>query len=363
MADTVRRLDWQNVGLAVAVVVALIAVGMYDVQQVTRSYSCPEKPEGNSVCIQFFTDLPGEGKRLVTSLPHKWLAFNGTGTTLAALLDRERVQYGVAIPSIANMPAGRVASQQGDRWVLLDGEWTIRVTNRDENVPLSRIDTYQLQDGDRVQLTFTRRRVGRVPLPPAPPFIDYVSRDAQRNGKDSLVSCVDNSAMHEWGGGYRFGNAEIPAYPRSPPVCGAHLHVFPPGDTHQLPGTPEAYILDDPILLVPIQLHLLGHGFTLVQYRPDKVSAGTVARLADWVRAHRFVYLAPYPNMTVPITLTRWGMSARLQRFNRTVLERFQQAPYGVLPPMHGEPTYFHTTPHIQRQNAANTVDTRSGGD
>lgn len=44
--------------------------------------------------------------------------------------------------------------------------------------------------------------------------------------------------------------------------------------------------------------------------------------------------------MDKPIALTRWGMKATLQEYNRTMLERFQQAPFPITPPM-GSPPYL----------------------
>lgn len=344
-----KKIDWTNVAIALAVAILVAAAMFFQIRRLARE-ECPGLKK-DQVCITFLASTPETSGDILVGKSGA-TGFKGKNTTLAKLLNDKNIQYSRKdIKSIANMPEGTVAVQEDGKLSFREGDWTIKLESG-KKLSLSEIDSHTLKSGEKVKAVYRRKEIRRTRLPEKPGFIKYISRSAERNSKGSLTSCLDRGELHEFGGGFRFGTAEMPDYPLNPPVCGAHVHIFPPGDKHKLPANRSAYILEDSIKPLPAELHILGHGMTILHYNPEITDKETVRKLENWTLNHRFVYMTPYQNTNASITITRWGMTANMEEFNRRKLERFQQAPYGISPPMQGEPTFFHTVPHYQNKLA-----------
>lgn len=323
-----KRVQWTRVAVAGAVLVAVVGFGIY---------ALPD--HAGSVTTSIFVETP-EGTTDIGKVLPRTLTLSRQNQTVGRVLEENGVSHGQN--EVADIFNGQVAVQTEEDWAFVKQHWNITVTNRNTTIPLTELDDLVVRDGDRLRFTYHRRVTGRTPLPNTPDFITVVSRDAARNGqgRTDYISCVNNKALHDWEKRFQKGRADTPDYPFNPPVCGAHLHQFPGTGEHNIPHERGAYIRDEPITPIPSQLHILGHGMTIIQYHPDQVDRETVQQLEEWTREHPFVFVAPYPDIDRPIVLTRWGMTATLQEFNRTKLEQFQQAPFNIIPPM-GSPTYL----------------------
>lgn len=276
------------------------------------------------------------------------LAVDASTNTLADVFEQRNVHYGPE--DIQDIFEGIFAVQQKGEWVLLRNEWRIRAADRDGQFSLDEMDSLEVDDGDEIELVYHRAETDREPQPDAPDVTEYVPPDASRNGggDDDYLSCESNQAIHDWAQDYQAGRTDRPDYPNAPPVCGGHVHEFPPRYEHQLPHDQELFLLEETIEPVEAIPHILGHGMTLVSYHPDDVESATQQRLEDWTGSQPFVYLEPNNQIAAPIVLTRWGMRAAVNEFEREQFDRFKAAPFTTLPPMHGSLQYYHTLPHLR---------------
>lgn len=263
--------------------------------------------------------------------------------TLGDLLQHQSIHYGPN--DVKDIFNGVFAEQHKDQQVLIESDWRIENINRQEVRPLSGIDNYKLHTGDDIRLVYERQVLAQKPLPEFPDFITYVSENDERNGvgENDYLSCINNAAIHDWLRHHQQGIVDVPDYPHNPPVCGSHIHAFPPSYKHVLPHNSDEFILDNPIDPIQVAPHILGHGMTIIHYNPNKTGEDTLQSLKQFVLEHSFIFLAPYEKMDAKITLTRWGMMAQLDGYDEEKLELFQNAPYKILPPMHGSLQYYHT--------------------
>lgn len=321
-------------------------VGAATIASVAGCSSLSQSPD-STITVQTFVETPEGREKMDGPFDGPQLEIGAETDTLADIFDQEGVHYGS--DDIQDIFDGVFAVQQNGSWVFFRNEWRIQIADRDERFSVAEINNVKVNDGDEIELVYHREEIDRQPQPDPPDFIEYISTDAPRNGEgdDDYLSCENNQAVHRWAQDYQAGRADRPDYPNTPPVCGAHVHEFPPQYEHQLPHDQDTFILEesiDPVEAVP---HILGHGMMLVSYAPTEVANPVQQELERWTHAHPFVYLAPDSQLTTPIVLTRWGMRATVSSFETEQFERFKQAPYRTVPPMHGSVQYYHTLPHL----------------
>ena len=90
-------------------------------------------------------------------------------------------------------------------------------------------------------------------------------------------------------------------------VTSATYSVNPPagGDHHSAPTPAGFYDMAN----VPVDgnlVHSLEHGFVVVWYRPDGVSAATVNGLRELARSRRWVLVVPRPSLPTALAATAW---------------------------------------------------------
>ena len=87
-----------------------------------------------------------------------------------------------------------------------------------------------------------------------------------------------------------------PTYTVNPPAGGDHDTVPAPAGFYDLANAPSDARL----------VHSLEHGFVVVWYRPDGVSAATMDRLRDLARSHRWVIVVPRLPLPTALAATAW---------------------------------------------------------
>jgi len=275
--------------------------------------------------------------------PSSWVTLEPSVKTLGDLLRQEDIHYGPS--DVEDIFGGVFAEQHNEQQVFFTGKWILEIANSQEIKYLDSLNVYNLQSGDDLRLVYERLPMDQRPLPDFPEFITYVDENDVRNGvgPTDYLSCINNGAIHNWYNNYQQGNADVPNYLYTPPICGAHIHAFPPTYQHVLPHDPEGFILPNPIDPLQVVPHILGHGMTIIHYNPNNIDSTTLENLRKLVLDHSFIYLTPNDKMETKITLTRWGMFAHLDDYDEEKLKIFQNAPYKILPPMHGSLQYYHT--------------------
>lgn len=264
-----KQLQWKRVVAAGILLAALVGLGIY---------ALPD--HAGSIRTKVVVEAEGDTTDIGAVVPST-LTLSRSSMTLAAVLEEHGISHGPN--EVADVFNGQVAVQTEEEWAFVRQHWNVTVVDRNVTVPLTALDDLVVRDGNRILFTYHRRVTGTAPLPDTPGFVTVVSWDAARNGqgRTDYLSCINNRALHDWEERYRQGDTAIPDYPFNPPVCGAHLHRFPPTGEHDIPHNPDVYIQTKPLTPVPMQLHILGHGMTIVQYQPDKVGADTVQQLAE----------------------------------------------------------------------------------
>ncbi len=272
-----------------------------------------------------------------------WVTLEPSVKTFGELLRQKDIHYGPS--DVEDIFDGVFAEQHNEQQIFFTGKWILEIANRQEIKYLDSLNDYSLQSGDDIRLVYQRLPMDQRSLPDFPEFITYVDENDVRNGlgPTDYLSCINNGAIHNWYTHYQQGDADVPNYPYNPPICGAHIHAFPPTYQHVLPHNPEGFILSNSIDPLQIEPHILGHGMTNIHYNPNNVDSETLENLKKFVLDHSFIYLTPNDKLETKITLTRWGMFAHLDDYNEEKLKIFQNAPYKILPPMHGSLQYYHT--------------------
>ena len=275
--------------------------------------------------------------------PSSWVTLEPSVKTFGELLRQEGIHHGPS--DVEDIFDGFFAEQHNEQQVIFSGKWILEIVNHQEIKPLGSLDVFNLQSGDDLRLVYEKLPMDQRSLPDFPEFITYVDENDVRNGvgPTDYLSCINNGAIHNWYNSYQQGNADVPNYPYNPPICGAHIHAFPPTYQHVLPHNPEGFILPSPIDPLQVEPHILGHGMTIIHYNPNNIDSKTLENLRKFVLDHSFIYLTPNDKLETKITLTRWGMFAHLDDYNEEKLKIFQNAPYKILPPMHGSLQYYHT--------------------
>ena len=275
--------------------------------------------------------------------PSSWITLEPSVKTLGDLLRQENIHYGPS--DIEDIFDGFFAEQHNEQQVFFTGKWILEIANRQEIKYLDSLNVYSLQSGDDLRLVYEKLPMDQRSLPDFLGFITYVDENDVRNGVGPMdyLSCINNGAIHNWYNSYQQGDADVPNYPYKPPICGAHIHAFPPTYQHVLPHNPEGFILPNHIDPLQVEPHILGHGMTIIHYNPNNIDSKTLENLRKFVLDHSFIYLTPNDKLETKITLTRWGMFAHLDDYNEERLKIFQNAPYKILPPMHGSLQYYHT--------------------
>jgi len=321
------------IGIAVILVVAGVTVSILG--------WWPTEEGERQVKLEMIIKTPNGEKNI--SAPSGWVTLEPDVQTLGEFLLQENIHYGSN--DIKDIFNSIIAEQQKKQQVIISSVWRIEIVNGQEIMPLSSIDNYELHSGDDFRLVYERQVLDQRPLLEFPDFITYVDENDERNGVEETdyLSCFNNSAIHDWLGRYQQGLVGLPNYPNNPPICGSHIHAFPPIYQHVLPHNPDGFILDSPIDPIQVEPHILGHGMTIIHYNPNKIDDKTLQSLKQFVLENSFIFLAPYEKMDAKITITRWGMMAQLNNYDEEKLEIFQNAPYKILPPMHGSLQYYHT--------------------
>jgi hypothetical protein len=105
---------------------------------------------------------------------------------------------------------------------------------------------------------------------------------------------------------------ETVEYETSPPVSGRHAQTPAPCGTHAEPIPDE------------IQLHSLEHGAVGVQFQPDALKPGEIARIEGIVREYENnVFSAPYPEMEPAIAVTSWGRMMTLDSVDAGAIRKY----------------------------------------
>jgi hypothetical protein len=85
-------------------------------------------------------------------------------------------------------------------------------------------------------------------------------------------------------------------YTVNPPAGGDHDPVPSPAGFYDLANAPtDAHLV-----------HSLEHGFVVVWYRPDGVTAATVDRLRELAGSHNWVLVVPRPSLPGALAATAW---------------------------------------------------------
>ena len=333
------------IGIAVIVAVAALTAFTMSGTQNTELTTAPEgsTEEGErQVKLEMIIRTPSGEENF--GFPSGWITLEPSVKTLGELLRQEDIHYGPS--DVEDIFDGVFAEQHDEQQVIFTGKWKLEIAKQFLEIKyLDSLNDYSLQSGDDLRLVYERLPMDQRSLPDFPEFITYVEENDVRNGvgPTNYLSCINNGAIHGWYQHYQQGNADVPNYPYNPPICGAHMHAFPPTYQHALPHNPEGFILSNPIDPLQVEPHILGHGMTNIHYNPSNGDSETLENLRKFVLDHSFIYLTPNDKLETKITLTRWGMFAHLDDYNENKLEIFQNAPYKILPPMHGSLQYYHT--------------------
>jgi len=331
------------IGIAVIVAVAALTAFTMSGTQNTELTTAPEgsTEEGERQVKLEMIIRKTSGEENFGS-PSSWITLEPTIKTLGDFLRQEDIHYGPS--DVEDIFDGVFAEQHDEQQVLFTGKWILEIANRQEIKYLDSLNDYNLQSGDDLRLVYERLPMDQRSLPDFPEFITYVDENDVRNGvgPTDYLSCINNGAIHNWYTYYQQGDADVPNYPYKPPICGAHIHAFPPTYQHVLPHNPEGFILSNSIDPLQVEPHILGHGMTNIHYNPNNVDSETLENLRKFVLDHSFIYLTPNDKLETKITLTRWGMFAHLDDYDEEKLKIFQNAPYKILPPMHGSLQYYH---------------------
>ena len=333
------------IGIAVIVAVAALTAFTMSGTQNTELSTAPEgsTEEGERQVKLEMIIRKTSGDKNFGSLSG-WITLEPSIKTLGDLLRQKDIHYGPS--DVQDIFDGVFAEQHDEQQVLFTGKWVLEIANQFLEIKyLDSLNDYSLQSGDDIRLVYQRLPMDQRSLPDFPEFITYVEENDVRNGvgPTDYLSCINNGAIHGWYQHYQQGNTDVPNYPYNPPICGAHMHAFPPTYQHLLPHNPEGFILSNPTDPLQVEPHILGHGMTNIHYNPNNVDSETLENLRKFALDHSFIYLTPNDKLETKITLTRWGMFAHLDDYDEEKLKIFQNAPYKILPPMHGSLQYYHT--------------------
>lgn len=94
------------------------------------------------------------------------------------------------------------------------------------------------------------------------------------------------------------GQEHVPStsYSVNPPAGGDHHSAPAPAGFYDMANVPADGNL----------VHSLEHGFVVVWYRPDGVSAATVDGLRELARSRRWVLVVPRPSLPTALAATAW---------------------------------------------------------
>ncbi len=283
------------IGIAVIVAVAALTAFTMSGTQNTELTTAPEgsTEEGERQVKLEMIIRKTSGEKNFGSISG-WITLEPSVKTLGDLLRQEDIHYGPS--DVQDIFDGVFAEQHDEQQVLFTGKWMLEITSQFLEIKyLDSLNDYSLQSGDDIRLVYERLPMDQRSLPDFPEFITYVEENDVRNGvgPTNYLSCINNGAIHGWYQHYQQGNADVPNYPYNPPICGAHMHAFPPTYQHLLPHNPEGFILSNPTDPLQVEPHILGHGMTNIHYNPNNVDSKTLENLRKFVLDHSFIYLTP----------------------------------------------------------------------
>ena len=111
-------------------------------------------------------------------------------------------------------------------------------------------------------------------------------RESLEQGGCTVDSRADNGQDH----------VTSATYSVNPPAGGDHLSAPAPAGFYDMANLPADGNL----------VHSLEHGFVVVWYRPDGVSAATVDGLRELARSRRWVLVVPRPSLPTALAATVW---------------------------------------------------------
>jgi hypothetical protein len=119
----------------------------------------------------------------------------------------------------------------------------------------------------------------------APKFTEALRRSLEQNGC-TVDTRADKGQKH----------VSQVTYSVNPPAGGDHDPAPSPAKVYDITDVPADARL----------VHSLEHGFVVVWYRPDGVTAATVDRLREMAGSHKWVLVVPRPSLPSALAATAW---------------------------------------------------------
>ena len=119
----------------------------------------------------------------------------------------------------------------------------------------------------------------------APKFTEALRRSLEQNGC-RVDTRADKGQKHKSGATYSI----------NPPAGGDHDPAPSPAGVYDITKVPADGHL----------VHSLEHGFVVVWYRPDGVTAATADRLRELAGTHKWVLVVPRPSLPSALAATAW---------------------------------------------------------
>lgn len=145
----------------------------------------------------------------------------------------------------------------------------------------------------------------------------FLMFNAREQGKQQIEGVTEYTALS------RDHVSETVSYDQTPPVGGAHNHVW------QNCGVYTETIANEN------GVHSLEHGAVWITYRPDLPDL-EVRTLQALTRQSGFRLLSPYPDLPSPIVISAWGYQLQVEQADdpriKDFIEQYELSPQGPEP-------------------------------